>query len=104
MSDDEARAPASLWEVGFEYLVDSMRTQATYTDRAHAAQTALMFFTAAQSRALLDLGALVAEQRKANVIAAFEARVIKDDAEYIQARETVRAVLGLDTNSTGRPE
>ncbi|RJO74144.1 hypothetical protein D5S18_18500 [Nocardia panacis] len=50
------------------------------------------------------LGELLAEQRMANTIAAYEARVIEGDNEYRQARDTVRAVLGLADNPEGRSE
>lgn len=54
-SDDEVGTPRQLWEVGYEYLSDSMRDDRTYADRAALAQTAALFFTAAQSRALVVL-------------------------------------------------
>lgn len=65
-SEEEKRAVANLWEVGHEYLVDSLRSDQSWADRAYAAQTAGLFFAAAQSRSLAEL---VAELRTANLIA-----------------------------------
>ncbi|MFE3060567.1 hypothetical protein [Nocardia sp. NPDC059239] len=65
----------------------------------------------ATARAMLAVGEhlgvlpdLVNELRKANVIAAFNSNVIEDVNEARQARAEVRAVLGLTTTTTGRPE
>lgn len=68
----------------------------------------LSFTSEATAYALLAvearLGEIGAEMRKANTIAAFEARVITGNSEYIQARDTVRTELGLTTNPEGQPE
>ncbi|MBF6135853.1 hypothetical protein IU501_22950 [Nocardia otitidiscaviarum] len=98
VSEHEKRSAANLWEVGYEYLVDSMRYGDTYTDRAHAAQTAALFFTAAQSRSLLDLvdrlDALVIEQNTGNLIAAYKSGALDSAEEYGRVRALIKGLLG----------
>ncbi|WP_433592293.1 hypothetical protein [Nocardia sp. CA-145437] len=97
-SENQKRSAAGLWEVGYEYLVDSLRVHDTYADRAHAAQTALVFFSASQSRALLDLtdrlGALVVEQHTGNLIAAYKSGALDSAEDYGRVRELIKGLLG----------
>ncbi|WP_029899555.1 hypothetical protein [Nocardia brasiliensis] len=74
----------------------------------YGSEQAIPIASEATARVLLAiearLGELVDEQRKANVLAAYESRVIKDDSEFRQAEHIVRAVLGLSNTPEGQPE
>ncbi|WP_280454141.1 hypothetical protein [Nocardia brasiliensis] len=74
----------------------------------YGSEQAIPIASEATARALLAiearLGELVEQQCLSNVLAAYESRVIKDDNEFRQARDTVRALLGLSNTPESQPE
>ncbi|MBF6399755.1 hypothetical protein IU438_28715 [Nocardia cyriacigeorgica] len=103
--------PEYMWLVGYEHLIDSMRTDTrdTYADQARAAQNAALMFASAQARALTQiadrLAELVEQQKIANGLTATgRMGVLDSDAELLPARRAARKLLGLGDEQEGRPE
>ena len=93
--DIETLSARQLFEVGYEHLIDSQQTRATFRDRADSAHHAALYLAAAQSAALLDL---VEAQRAANTIAAYpvDRGALETAEEYAAGRAAVRDALGFN--------